>query len=115
MSDANRDRARTLVAKLTDRDLFRELKKFDGLVGDKARDHALAYGEEVLATYQANVSVRAWLIEEVERRYPAAAAAVEAAFEKVEAYYVAAGDENADYPTVDYVGVLLNAVTHTEV
>lgn len=50
--------------------------------------------------------VHAWTIEELERRYPAASAAVEAAFDADEVK-LAAG---IDTPGVDYVAVLLAAI-----
>jgi hypothetical protein len=49
--------------------------------------------------------VRAWTIEGLETRYPAAAAAVEAAFDAAET--VVMNDPEAAYPDVDYVAVLL--------
>jgi hypothetical protein len=46
---------------------------------------------------------RAWTIDELERRFPAASDAVEAAMLEAETAYMAGGE----YTEVDYVGVLL--------
>ena len=46
---------------------------------------------------------RAWIIDELERRFPAASDAVEAAMLEAETAYMAGGE----YTEVDYVGVLL--------
>lgn len=46
---------------------------------------------------------RAWTIDELERRFPAASEAVEAAFLESELAYMAGGE----YTEVDYVAVLL--------
>jgi hypothetical protein len=46
---------------------------------------------------------RAWTIDELERRFPAASDAVEAAMLEAETTYMAGGE----YTEVDYVGVLL--------
>ena len=46
---------------------------------------------------------RAWIIDELERRFPAASDAVNDAFEKSETDFMAGGE----YVEVDYVGVLV--------
>lgn len=51
--------------------------------------------------------VRAWIIDELEERHPAASDAVSTAFEASEAR-IMAGEENV--PEVDYVVVLLGAI-----
>lgn len=50
--------------------------------------------------------VRAWIIDELEKRYPAASAAVQAAFEADEALLIA----GVDTPGVDYTDVLVTAI-----
>ena len=52
--------------------------------------------------------VRSWIITELEERYPAASAAVGAAFDAAEE--VVMNDPEAEYPEVDYTTVLINAI-----
>lgn len=55
--------------------------------------------------------VRAYMIEELERRYPAASAAVAAAFDAETAAIIAG---NEDVAEVDYVAVLLENIPAAE-
>lgn len=82
-------RKQALFARATDQVLATSLRTLDAIVNPS--------GEERM--------VRAWTIEELERRHPAASAAVEKAFEETDAAFVAGNDAD-----VDYVAVLLAAI-----
>lgn len=94
------DKAKAYTVARTTKLLVQSLRGLEPQI-DAARDRAsITKAEADYITCEALNQSRSWIIEELEARYPAASAAVEAAFE--------AGDD------VDYDAVLINAIPASE-